>query len=204
MKQIPELTVANLKQLKLPALCEDDKWLAMMGPLMDEELRILMTRQAELLHDQRQSVNHIIELKRQKKETLSQLLGLTAQLQRNDEAAAGHAERLKAILERINEEMDHLQFRVEIAPSEVQKLNLELLEETVARGYGQLLEDRKKINALNKKTEELRRMLMAMNEEKFMLEDNAAAMGHFLHALLGKELSDQMDGHYHLNEEVSS
>ncbi len=201
MKQIPELTVGNLKQLKLPVLSEDEKWLEAMGPYMNEELRILMTRQSALLLEQRQGLNHLIQLKRQKKETLSQLLNLTAQLQRNNEEAENQAERLKALLEKINEEIDHVQFRVEIAPMEVQKLNLALLEETVMLGYDQLLSEHKKIGILSLKIEKHRRELLAMNEEKFELEDRITGMGHFLHSLLGKELSDEMDAYYRLSDE---
>lgn len=201
MKQIPELTAGNLKQLKLPVLSEDEKWLETMGPYMNEELRILMTRQSALLLEQRQGVNHLIQLKRQKKETLSQLLNLTAQLQRNNEEAENQAERLKALLGKINEEIDHVQFRVEIAPMEVQKLNLALLEETVMLGYDQLLSEHKKIAILSLKIEKHRRELLAMNEEKFELEDRITGMGHFLHSLLGKELSDEMDAHYRLSDE---
>jgi len=201
MKQLPELTVENLKQLKLPVLSEDERWLETMGPYMNEDLRILITRQSALLQEQRQSVNHLIQLKRQKKEALSQLLNLTAQLQRNNEEAESRAERLKAVLERINEEMDHLQFRVEITPVEVQKLNLALLEETIMLGYDKLLSDHKRIATLSLKIDKLRRELLAMNEEKFELEDSATGIGHFLHSLLGKELSDEMDAHYRLSDE---
>lgn len=202
MKQTPSPNFDDLRQLKLPVLSENDKWLEIMGPYMNDELRILVTRQSVLLLEKRQNANHLIQLKRQKKEVLGQLLQLTALLQRKNEEAENQADRLKAVLERINEEIDHLQFRVEIVPAETQKLNLELVEETVTVGYDQLLTDQKKITVLSRKIEALRSELLAMNEEKFALEDNASAMGQFLHSLLGKELSDALDSHYLVNDEV--
>lgn len=201
MNQTRTLSIEELRHLKIPVLSENEKWLETMGPYMNEEMHLLVNRQAALLAEQRQGTHHLIQLKRQKKEVLSQLLGLTAQLQRNNEDAGGQAERLKALLERINEEIDYLQFRVEMAPGEAQKLNFELLEETIAIGYEQLLTDHKKIAVLSKKIEVLRSQLLAMNEEKFALEDNASAIGQYLHSLLGKELSDDMDSRYRLNNE---
>lgn len=202
MNQTPNPILGDLRQLKLPALSENDKWLEIMGPYMNDELRILVTRQSALLLEQRQSANHLIQLKRQKKEVLGQLLQLTAQLQRKNGDAENQADRLKNVLERINEEIDHLQFRVEIVPAETQKLNLELVEETVSVGYDQLLTDQKKITVLSRKIEALRSELLAMNEEKFALEDNISSVGQFLHSLLGKELSDALDSHHLVNDEV--
>lgn len=200
MKKVPMLDSEILKQLNIPVLSQDEKWLVIMETHMDDEFQTLVTRQSTLMVEERQGGHQLIQLKRQKREALSQLLGLTAQLQRNSEEAESQAERIKTVLERINEEIDDLQFRLEAIPSEVQKLNIELLEETIVLGYDELLADHKKIAVLNLKIEKLRNELLAKNEEKFELEDNASAMGQLLHSLLGKELSDDLDAQYRLSD----
>lgn len=201
MNQSPSFDVSILRQLKIQILSQDDKWLDTIGPHMNEDMRILVTRQTALIQEEKQSINQLIQLKRQKKEALKQLLGLTAQLQKNDGDAESQAERIKSLLERINQEVDYLQYRVETVPSEIQKLNLELLEETITLGYYELSADRERISILNLKIQKLRSELLAMNEQKFELEDNASDMGQFLHSLLGKELSDVLDAQYNLNDE---
>lgn len=188
----------ELKQRKLPPLCEDSRWLEVMGPMMSDELRVLLVRQEAVLQEERQSARHLIQLRMQKKEVLAQLLELSGQLQRHDPEAQSRAERSKALLERINEEMDHLQFRTEAAPREIQKLNGELLAETVALGYRHLLSEQERTADLGRRIQALRRELLALNEEKYAAEDAAAALGQLLHALLGKELSDRMDARYGL------
>lgn len=200
MIDMPLLDGRLLKQLSVPVLSQDEKWQEAMVPLMNEELRILVTRQTALIQEEKQSGHHLIQLKRQKKETLSQLLGLTDQLQKRNEDAENQATRLKALLERINEEIDHQQFRVESIPAEIQKLNTQLLEETVGLGYHKLLADRELILRLNAKIQKLRSELLAMNEEKFALEDGASVIGQYLHSLLGKELSDVLDERYGLDD----
>ncbi len=201
MNQSPSIDVGTLRQLKIQVLSQDEKWLDTIGPRMNEDLRILVARQTALVLEEKQSINQLIQLKRQKKVALKQLLGLTAQLQKNDGDAESQAERIKSLLERINQEVDYLQYRVETVPSEIQKLNLELLEETITLGYYELSGDRERISILNLKIQKLRGELLAMNEQKFELEDNASDMGQFLHSLLGKELSDVLDAQYNLNDE---
>lgn len=201
MNQSPSLDVSTLRQLKIQVLSQDEKWLDTIGPRMNEDMRILVTRQTALVQEEKQSINQLIQLKRQKKEALKQLLGLTDQLQKNDMGAESQAERIKSLLERINQEVDYLQYRVETVPSEIQKLNLELLEETITLGYYELSADRERISILNLKIQKLRGELLVMNEQKFKLEDNASYMGQYLHSLLGKELSDVLDAQYDLNDE---
>lgn len=201
MNQSPSLDVSTLRQLNIQVLSQDEKWLDTIGPRMNEDMRILVTRQTALIQEEKQSINQLIQLKRQKKEALKQLLGLTAQLQKNDMGAESQAERIKSLLERINQEVDYLQYRVETVPSEIQKLNLELLEETITLGYYELSADRERISILNLKIQKLRGELLVMNEQKFELEDNASYMGQYLHSLLGKELSDVLDAQYNLNDE---
>lgn len=200
MKAIQRLDGKTLKQLKLPPLSQDDKWIEAMTPIMSDDLRVLVARQSALVQEEKQAFNHLIQLKRQKKEALTQLLALTAQLQRNNEEAENQADRIKSLLERINDEMDHLQFRIETTPSEISRLNGEILEETVTLGYDQLLLDHKRVAVLNIKIQALRAELLTLNEEKYSAEDKASVMGQYLHSLLGKELSDEMDAQYGLND----
>lgn len=201
MDHEPRIETERLKRIKLPILSQDEKWLEIMGPHLHEDMRILMARQTALIQEERQAGNQLIELKRQKKEALAQLLALSDQLQRMTPEAEHQACRLKALLDRINEEMDHLQYKLDTAPSEIRSLNLALMQETIAQGYGLLLEDHRQMAVLNLKIQKLRQELLSMNEEKFALEDKAADMGQYLHALLGKELSDELDVHYGLNDE---
>lgn len=200
MNRTPSLELTVLKQLKIPVLSQDEKWLEIIGAHMNDDMRVLVARQSALVQEEKKSVNQLIQLKRQKKEALSQLLALTAQLQRKNEDAENQAERIKTLLERINEEIDHLQFKIETTPSEINKLNIELLEETISLGYDKLLVDNEKIGVLNIKIQKLRNELLTMNEEKFALEDSTSAVGQFLHSLLGKELSDELDSSYRLTE----
>ncbi len=201
MNKPPLLNAQTLKWLKIPVLSQDEKWLEIIGPYMNEDMQILVKRQSVLIQEETQGSNKLIQLKRQKKEALSQLLGLTDQLQRNNHEAEGQADRIKVVLERIKDEIDQLEYVLETAPAEVQKLNVALLEETIGLGYEKLLADRESITMLNMKIQKLRSELLALNEEKFTLEDEATAVGQYMHALLGRELSNEMDVHYHLSDE---
>lgn len=202
MAQQPALDYTELRQLRLPPLSQDERWLEIMAPVMNDDLKVLAARQSALVQEERQCGRHLIQLKVQKKEVLGQLLELSGQLQRNDPEAQGKAERHKALLERINEEIDHLQFKAETAPAEIQKLNAALLGETVELGYGKLLKDIERIEALTRKIQRLRSELLALNEEKFTIEEGSEALDQYLHAILGKSLSDRMDTHYGISREA--
>lgn len=186
----------TLRQLNAPVLCQDEKWLEIMGPDMSETLRDLVARQAVLIEEDKMAGHHLVELKRQKRNTLSQILSLSESLQKNDEEAEIQARRLKALLERINDEIDQIQYKIETSPVEIRKINSELLEESIPLGYDRLLKGNERIRQLDLAIQKLRSELLALNEEKFLLEDQASAIGQYLHSLLGKELSDELDARY--------
>lgn len=196
MKKNMLLDEKALKQLNAPILCQDEKWLEIMNGEMTENLRLLIARQSALIEEDKAAGHHLVELKRQKRNTLSQLLGLSDGLQRNNEEAENLAKRLKNLLERINDEIDQIQYKMETTPGEIRTINCEILEESIALGYDRLLKDHERIRVLEGKIQTLRNELLALNDEKFMLEDQVSAMGHYLHALLGKELSDQLDARF--------
>lgn len=196
MKKDLMLDEKILRQLKVPTLSLDEKWLEIISPLMNDELRLLIARQSALIEEEKTAGHQLVELKRQKRSTLSQILSLSEQLQKNDAEAEGQAERLKALLELINDEIDKIQFKVETAPADIKKLNAELLEESIPLGYDRLLKDHERIRELDQKIQQLRSELLMLNEEKFVLEDQSSAMGQYLHSLLGKELSDELDARY--------
>ncbi len=191
----------TLRQIKAPTLCHDEKWLEIMAPYMKDTIGMLVERQKALIEEERQAGRHLMELKRQKRSALSQLLDLAGRLQENDSEAESQAERLKVFLERVNDEMDQIQYKVETAPAEIRRLNTELLEESIPLGYDKLLKDHERIHELDETIQKLRSELLAMNEEKFALEDRASAMGQYLHSLLGKELSDELDARFMLDTE---
>ncbi len=185
-----------LRQLNAPILCQDEKWLEIMNADMTENLRAGIARQSALIEEDKAAGHHLVELKRQKRNTLSQLLGLSEGLQQNSEEAENLARRLKNLLERINDEIEQIQYKMETSPGEIRKINGEILEESIALGYDRLLKDHKRIRELEGKIQKLRNELLALNDEKFMLEDQASAMGQYLHSLLGKELSDELDARF--------
>lgn len=198
MFQMPELDLAELKKLKLPVLSLDEKWLEAMNALINEDLKVLMARQIAMAQEEKTARHQLLELGRQKKEILSKLLEQSALIQRNDKDAIAHAERSKAILEKINEELDAIQFKIEIAPTELQKLNSEIIKETISLAYAKILAEKARIDILNTEIQRLRAELLVRNEEKFDLEDSVENLGQFMHSLLGKELSDRMDEHFQL------
>lgn len=186
----------TLRQLNVPVLSQDEKWLEIMGSDMSETLRNLVVRQSALIDEDKMAGHHLVELKRQKRSTLAQILGLSEGLQKNDEEAERQACRLKTLLEKINDEIDQIQYKMETAPGEIKQINGEILEESISLGYDRLLKGHVRIQELDLKIQKLRSELMSLNEERFLLEEQASDVGQYFHSLLGKELSDELDARY--------
>lgn len=185
-----------LRNKSIPILCNDEKWQKFSALFSDEDLEEIAQRQLEMVKEEKEAQYLLVQLMRSKREVLNELLGLTEELQKQKPEADQKADRLKSVLERINDEVDKTQFVTENSPKEINGLNMEMLELTARLAYDKLTEDWERIEQAKIQIDALRAQLKVLYEERFSLEETATELLQYIHSLLGKEQADLLDSRY--------
>ena len=90
-------------------------------------------------------------------------------------------------------EIDELTFKSETLPSEVRKLNLLLLEETLKFGYKDIAEAEENLEEIERVLVGLRKKLRVTIKEKYDYEEKRNEIYKFLHNTLGPDEVDKLD-----------
>lgn len=93
----------------------------------------------------------------------------------------------------INQEIEHLQQRLELLPEEIEHLNFELLKETVDMAYTDIRTMGKEIPKLTDEILYLRQQLSEKWEQKTSMETRVDMLYSYLHNTLGYEETDKLD-----------
>jgi len=184
-------------------LTQNEKWQESHALFVSEETRALAEQLDALIEEEQQAHYKYIELQKLKRELLGEILTQSDIVQGgSDQKEEVLLEEKKDLLEKINDEMDLCQFTSENAPKEIDKINFELLDESVFMGYTRLAGEKKRLAEIDVVVQELRQQLAKLYEEKFALVETSNVLNHCLHALLGKEESDRVDAIFEIASEI--
>jgi uncharacterized coiled-coil DUF342 family protein len=185
---------------RVPLLLDDEKWLS-----------IVLTSLPELneSYDELVKLNHryieidaqTIELKREKKRLLHEIIALTDDHQEGKVDDSGQIDIIKNRIHEINDLVDELKYEAEGLPWKIKVLNKEMGIISISWMYETLKVSKDRVMTLNDEIKVLRKTLGNMYEEKFSLEAKNTQMYQYVHGLLGKEITDQLDAMYIVKDE---
>lgn len=180
---------------RVPLLIDDKKWLQLVKDSLPEvsrqydELVKLNNRLTEI-------EGELIGLKREKKRLLHNIIKVTDGHQEGQIEDEGQVDEMKGRIHEINDEIDQLQYESELLPTAIKKLNREIGIVSVRWMYELLKAGKERTEVLDLEIKTLREKLGSMYEEKFSLEAKNNEMYQYVHHLLGKEITEQLDGFY--------
>lgn len=188
------LNYQELTKSAIPLLIEDEMWIKLFGDIEEKDIVDLKEKLKTLVEESRSVSELLPEKKTEKKKLISKILTLSDKVN-NNELTEGIEllEEYKFNLSEINEQLDDLTFKSETLPSEVRKVNLELLTETIKGAYIDLKSTEEFMIQIELELQELRKRLRGIIKEKYDNEDRRNEIYKFLHNTLGVNEVNRLD-----------
>lgn len=183
-----------IKRNKIPILIKDSQWRKLFNEKPTKNIKRITDKLEDLIKEEKETTKKLKEVNKEKKVLMNKVLKLSDEANsNNDTEALDKLENTKDKILDVNDRIDELQFRLEMLPKEIYNTNLELLEESVAISYEDIIEGRERVSYLDIEIEKMRKILGKMWEEKFTKEKRLNELYLYLHGTLGHEETDKLD-----------
>ncbi|MBB6218795.1 putative nucleic acid-binding Zn-ribbon protein [Anaerosolibacter carboniphilus] len=183
-----------VRRNKIPILPFDQEWKENFGIHQTKTMEEISKEIMEKVNEEKQGEHQIQRFRKKKKQLMNKILELSneANTSNNDQALV-QLESAKDEILRINDQLDELQYQQEILPKEIEKLNFDLLKETIALAYEDIKEGSERSKTVMEEILELRKQLTEKWDEKISLENRVNSLYSYLHNTLGHEETDKLD-----------
>lgn len=183
-----------IRRNKIPILPFDQEWKENFEIHQTKNMEKISKEIVEKVNEEKQGEQHIKGYRKKKKQLMDKILELSNEANTtNNEQALVQLETAKDEILRINDSLDELQYQQEILPKEIEKLNFQLLKETIALAYEDIKEGSGRSKKVMEEIIELRKQLTEKWDEKIHLENRVNALYSYLHNTLGHEETDKLD-----------
>lgn len=189
-----DINLDSFNKSLIPLLIEDEIWKDLFSNIKDKEIISLKEQLKSLVESSRNIRKELPSKKEEKRKLITKILTLSDKVN-NDELVEGVdlLEDYKNELEELNDEIDELTFKSETIPSEVRKINLDLLIETIKYAYIDIIDSEENLKNIETELVELRKRLKEIIKEKYDYEEKRNEIYKFLHNTLGANEVDRLD-----------
>lgn len=183
-----------IKKNKIPILITDKTWQLLFNGYMTASIKKNADALSLLLLKEKEIRSQIREYQKSKNKKMKEILYFSNEVNKHEsENALEKLEDAKQKILEINEALDDLVFELQIIPQKKEKLNIEILRETIQLAYKDIKEGNERIDRLAEEISVLRQQLIERRDEKIDLETRAETLYSYLHNTLGYEETDKLD-----------
>ena len=196
-KKKPQMTINPdiVKMADFPILVNDTEWNRMTSGIRNRKMNDLTIKISRQMADLEKTKKNLQALKLSKKKLTQEIL-TSSYLVNEGDVNLEKLNRLEVERDRLkktSQELESEQRKLEEIPDKINKLNVELLEETVNQVYSALLEFDRKNKKIEDKVLHIRNELNRLREEKEGLENKLESWYSFLHHLVGPHEMERLD-----------
>lgn len=186
-----------IKKSGIPILIKDKGWCAIFLGKGYRHIDSLGRQLGELV-EKEGLIKKEIQLKKKAREEATQRILKLSDLinSKGQEDSLGELEVTKEVFEGLNEELNLLYGQLEEYPGEIERVNLQLLEETVAIAYDDLLKGTTELDNIKHKIDHYRNLINNLREQQEELEKKVDYLYSFMHAMIGPGEMEKLDIHY--------
>lgn len=189
-----ELEERIIRRNKIPILPFDPEWKSNFQEHMTKDMKKIIQELTDKVAEEKQAIHQLKICKKEKKYLMEKILQWSdeANTNNNDQALI-QLEAAKEEILKINDNIDALQFRLEMLPKEIEQLNFRLLKETIRLAYEDIRQGSERAKTLMEEILELRKRLTEKWDEKIHVENRIHGLYSYLHNTLGHEETDKLD-----------
>lgn len=183
-----------LRRSRIPLLHKDQNWISLFGKSNDRQINEIKDRLIELLKEEKRLNNLLKKYKKDKTKYVKLILRVSDSVNTDkNEDDIRFLDEYKERLLSVNEEIDDVEFRLDVIPDEIRSTNYALLNMTIKKGYIELREREEKLSDANEELDEVRERLKQLIEIKVENEEWINEIYTFMHRLLGSDIIDVLD-----------
>lgn len=184
MKQIHPLTL-------------DQRWHSLFGKHKTLKMKELENKLNALLKSQGQSTNDYKEYSQLKKKLLSDIIGdMPDAFESTKETTIQNMGKNKKYIDDINQKLNKLENKLVKLPKEIEVVNTDLLEVSMALCYQRIARHKSAINEMESKINGLREELTELMVKKNEGKEEYELLYSYMHDLVGPEIIEQYDKLY--------
>lgn len=201
-KKKEDVFVSALQSAKIPVLTLDNKWYRLLGELEKEAVKENVDTLNALIRRQGKLNTEVKDIKKLKKKLMGEIVPLV------DEAGAGanpaidkKIEENKRLIEECNEKLDSYQDELFDLPKEIEKVNFQLMLQTMEFCYDTMQENTDDINEIADWVTSIRIELKKRLIRKQEMEQKNHAIYSYMHDIFGAEVVNLFDMKYNPKEQ---
>ncbi len=197
-KELDELLDQNIiKKKRIPILIRDTYWKRVFSQKINRVMEALIKQLQKLLVDEAENKKQLRLRRERKQQLMAKILTISDLVNsKGEENALSELERCTAEINTLNAEMEGLIQIVEEYPKEIEKVNLELLKESLRVAYSEFIDNHENLGKVNVEINKIRERLNALRLEKEDREKKEQALYSFIHSMIGHEEIEKLDIHY--------
>ena len=188
-----------LEGKRVPVLTLDSKWYRLLDELGRKAVREDENRLNELLRAQGKINSQIKDLKKVKKKLMDEIVPMVDEAELRPELEQQIAKN-KELIEQCNQKMDDLKDSLLDYPAEIQRVNHELMLETMAYCYESIQENTAGIEEIEKWVTDIRIELKKRLIRKQEMEQKNHEIYSYMQDIFGAEVLDLFDRTYNPQE----
>lgn len=188
-----------LEGKRVPVLTLDSKWYRLLDELGRKAVREDENRLNELLRAQGKNNSQIKDLKKVKKKLMDEIVPMVDEAELRPELEQQIAKN-KELIEQCNQKMDDLKDSLLDYPAEIQRVNHELMLETMAYCYESIQENTAGIEEIEKWVTDIRIELKKRLIRKQEMEQKNHEIYSYMQDIFGAEVLDLFDMTYNPQE----
>lgn len=178
----------------VPLLIENETWIDLFNRVNDKEMRSLKKQLKTLVDESREIGQKLYQKKEEKKKQIAKILTLSEKVNNNEFVEGVNLlDDYKEELNKLNDDLDQITFKSETIPSQIRKLNLDLLVETIKYAYMDIIDAEENLEELEIELNVLRERLSNIIKEKYDYEEKRNEIYAFLHNTLGAKEVGKLD-----------
>jgi len=197
-KVLDEILDQNIiKKNRIPILIRDSYWKKVFSQKINRSMEALIKQLQKLIAEEAEYKKQL-KLKKDRKQILMNKILTISDLvnSKGEENALEELGRCRDEISSLNNEMEELFQIIEGYPKEIEKINLELLKESLRVAYSDLVDNNDNLHKVNDEINKIRDRLNALRVEKEEREKTGEYLYSFIHSMIGHEEVEKLDLHY--------
>ncbi|NLM03420.1 MAG: hypothetical protein GX214_00140 [Clostridiales bacterium] len=183
-----------IKKKKIPVLTKNREWKQIIEESKNRNIKSLSNNLEKMVAEEKELRKKLKLYNQEKRTLINKILHLSDLLNsKGQEEVLPKLERSKEEINRLNEDIDKLLEEVQDYPREIEKLNLELLKETIKITYREMIANNDTLKVVDEEINKLRSKLGELIDEKIVLEEKIQRSYSFLHDTVGHEEMEKLD-----------
>lgn len=183
-----------VKRNKIPILIYVPEWIQLFSNNKSKGMSKTIEKLEELISREKEYVSELDKLGKRKKLVMNKILYLSKDInENNNEKALPKMEEAEKELLEINRRMPELIEELELLPGLINKVNTQLLKDTIKRSYELINECKAEAEKCQEQVNEIRLKLSALIQKKVDMEERVNKLYSFTHGMLGAAEMETLD-----------